>query len=714
MVGLRADLCVVGAVAAAVFATGCNMLSGVDDLAFDLEPPVSPPEPCVEPSLGMSLTTSTRFCAGTYTLAGTMGTAAVDIAADGVELDCDGTILDGGGVTGEPLARSVGIHVGAHAGVTVRGCTARGYGHGFAADGSADVVLDAIHADDNFHDPAADWILEDVPGGGVLFRDVTGGLLTGSTFARNWNGVEIRSSRDVTVSGNVADHCSSTGALLIDAHDSTIEGNDFSWAIRGQVDYPNEWYGVDTKDSAGIIIESGSTGNIVRGNLLVYGGNGLFVRSLYGACPTDNDLLENDTSYSPHNGIECWCDRHLIQGNTSLESNYGLWTGGADDTILRSNEVLDSRVDGISIQIGESRHVVIEDNRVNRSGRVGILVSGREYQEWQDLTYWAANVANSSQIVIQRNELFQNVSADLFVTSARLVVAASNCSPNHDGYEFGQEAEVTALMGNCGTATDRVPPSAQLAETPSVTVGAMLAVDAAGSRPAEPGDMLVFRWLIQPAGRVFPGGALPAVLLAGVGAAQSTVVADSPGMFDVDVTVDDGRLAANAHRQVAVLPVGTEVGSAAADWTFECPAETCTTTFADEAEGVDGTQVHMTTDAAFELRAIAPAGKNLALNASTKTAVGFFVRAHNVHEWQLASPAVVLGNANGVIRYEPVVNLLPRDASEWAFVSVPLAGGSGWTRTDAGGSLGSVQWVELRMDTWDAGYDVWLDRLVFY
>ena len=44
----------------------------------------------------------------------------------------------------------------------------------------------------------------------------------------------------------------------------------------------------------------------------------------------------------------------------------------------------------------------------------------------------------------------------------------------------------------------------------------------------------------------------------------------------------------------------------------------------------------------------------------------------------------------------------------------PLAGGNGWTVTNAGGSLSQVNWVELHADTWDAGFDIWVDAVSFY
>ena len=504
-------------------ALGCNSVSGVGDLEFDLVPPK--PTPCTEPTHGMVIDSDTTLCAGTFLMDAAAGSAAIEVGAADVTLTCLGTILEGSGTSMHPEEPSVGIRVGPLDGVTVEGCGARGYGHGFAALGATNLTLTDVHFDDNFTDPSADW-LGDVHGGGILLDGASGGTVQQSTFSNNWNGIELRDARDFVIADNLADHCSNTGAILVNAHDNEVSGNDFSWAIRGDLTYPDNWYGIDTKDSAGIIVEDRSSNNQILDNDFTYGGNGVFVRDLYGLCPQDNLIAGNDASFSPHNGIECWCDHNTIESNTSDASNFGIWTGGGDYLVIRGNTILNSRVDGISIQIGEDRHTLIEDNEVSGSGRVGILLSGREYQEWHPLTYWAANVANSSHIVLQRNELFSNVSADVFVTSTRLLVMAANCSPNHDGYIFDQEVEVTKEMGNCGTALDHVAPTAVLADPGPATPGEPLTLDASGSTPSEGGDPLAFTWLVQPAGTRFVGGVLPPFVLGGPGPAIQVVTID--------------------------------------------------------------------------------------------------------------------------------------------------------------------------------------------
>jgi hypothetical protein len=113
---------------------------------------------------------------------------------------------------------------------------------------------------------------------------------------------------------------------------------------------------------------------------------------------------------------------------------------------------------------------------------------------------------------------------------------------------------------------------------------------------------------------------------------------------------------------------------------------------------------------------VTPPAKNLGLNASGKSKFGFFVKANDPSPigWQ-AGPVIVLGSPSGTITYTPPQILLPTTtAAGWMFVEVPLAGGNGWTVANNGGSLSNVNWIELHADTWDAGFDIWVDAVSFY
>jgi len=672
---------------------------------------------CVELAPGTTVTEDTVFCAGTVE---TDEDPALRIGANGVTVEMLGTEIVGPGDFGW------GIAVEGHDGVTIRGAVVRGFRYGIAAVDAGDLTIEGCRLDDNFTDPVAGWVQDTVQGGGIRLENVDGGRVEGSSFARNWNGIELRGTRGVEVVDNTADHCSNTGATLVDAHDNVIRDNDMSWAIRGEgLAFPDSWYGVDTRDSAGIIVDAGSSGNRIVDNDFTYGGDGVFIRAVIGGCAPDNHVEGNDTSFSPHNAIECWCDGNAFVDNLANDSHYGIWLGGTDRGLVRGNEARRNVVDGISIQIGEDRHSVIEDNVISDNGRVGLLLTGREYQAWHELSHWADRLANSSHILVQRNRFSSNGEADVFATSTRSLVMASNCdasggTPRVRGM---RETDVVEQVGSCGGAEGASPPTAELAPLTAARPGDSVELDASGS------SEMGFVWLVQPAGTRFAPSGLPPMIQGGPGDARPTVTFDAPGVYDVDVTVHDERLAALAWRQIAVVPEGMRLGESAADWSHACSAahgveaepgdDACETTVGEDPDGIDGGAVRFESDAAFDFAAVVPATGALSADLSSATHLAFFVRAANPNEnggWQGNVPVVVLEGPGGAIRYAPETEgVLPTDGTEWAWVEIPLAGGGGWTRTADGGSLDEVDRVEIHVDTW--GFRPWelsVDALTAY
>jgi parallel beta-helix repeat protein len=567
-------------------------------------------------------------------------------------------------------------------------------------------------------------VQDSVQGGGLRLEETTASTVATSRFARNWNGIELRSSHQNVVRGNIADHCSNTGATLAHSDRNRIEDNDLSWGIRGaNLSFPNRWYGVDTKDSAGIIVDAESSRNQILGNNLTYGGDGVFIRSIIGGCATDNLVQGNDTSFSPHNAIECWCDGNQFIDNLANDSDYGIWLGGTDRGLVRGNRVERNRTDGISIQIGEDRHTVIEENIVTDNGRTGILLTGREIQSWHPLTHVGPNLADSSHLVVQRNTFSGNgpcapfSACDVFVTASRGVLLASNCSEGNTttAATTGQEAEGIWSVGGCGAPATNRPPLAALAPV-SGLMGQDVTLDGSASMDPD-GQALAHYWVVQRAGPRFNPPQLPPALLLGSGGPSPTVRFPSPGLWSVSLTVHDALDAAIAWRTAAIAPSGRAVGAAAADWTYRCTTAGCATHFVDDS-GLLGTAVRMDTDEAFPFAMITPAAGTLALDASSFTRLGGFFRAENrnMFGWQGNFPTFVLhSSGGGTITYAPSSNLLPTGPDEWIWVDLPLAGGSGWTRTDAGGALADVARLEIQLDTWDYGrYDLWVDALTFY
>jgi parallel beta-helix repeat protein len=674
---------------------------------------------CTVPWTGMTVTSNTTLCPGTYPFTVADGQAALTIAANNVTLTCNGTTLVGSGF-GSGSPPNAGIAVGANTGVTVTGCSANSFRYGLLANGSTTLSVKNSHFDANYSDATQGDDDDDVVvGGGVGLIGVTGATVSGSTFGSNWNGIELRNSASTTVSGNTAKNCTNTGALVFATNNSTLSNNNFSSAVRAAT-YPSNWYGVFTDDSAGILLDEGSSGNVLEGNDTTYGGDGVFIRALLAPCGSGgNQVLNNKTSYSANNSIESWCPGNTFSGNTATYSNYGLWLGGSDGAQVTNNTASNNVNDGISFQHGTDRHSVLQDNVVENNGRVGVLLSGMAYEESSTLpmpdTAEQPIPFNDSQIVLQRNTISGNAVYDFFTTYAHGETLASNCGMTKSYIEASDTLLIGPSFGSCGGANGRTAPTAKIA-TPSGPVQAgTVTFDASGSHASPAGGTLRYTWLAQPSGLAF--SVLPTPAYAAVGSAHQGITL-TPGFFDIDVTVDDGYLASPASTTVTVVPSGQLFGQAAATWTSQCSTgdPTCTATITNDPNGINGSAVEVYTTDPYGFTFSTPA----VVNASKLSKLGFFFRANNTNASGWQNFDVVLETSTGPLTYTPPISILPTSPSSWVFLEVPLAGGLDqgvtWTLdASGGGTLSTVQSIQILTDTWGGNpYDVWVDELSMY
>lgn len=138
------------------------------------------------------------------------------------------------------------------------------------------------------------------------------------------------------------------------------------------------------------------------------------------------------------------------------------------------------------------------------------------------------------------------------------------------------------------------------------------------------------------------------------------------------------------------------------------------TTITQPDGGVHGPIVQADTQAAFafHLRFEPQA----LIDATGAEVLQLAVRAANPSPigWQGNTPVLVLEDASGAQKvYTPGSVLLPVDGITWELVSAPLAGGEGWTASGADIDMSKIAAVEIRTDTWDAGFVLSVDALSF-
>ncbi|WP_437476099.1 calcium-binding EGF-like domain-containing protein [Sorangium sp. So ce1014] len=179
----------------------------------------------------------------------------------------------------------------------------------------------------------------------------------------------------------------------------------------------------------------------------------------------------------------------------------------------------------------------------------------------------------------------------------------------------------------------------------------------------------------------------------------------------------EGGTGAGGEGGCAPTPITTVACADLTDMTGQWSAfaeDGATTSITQPDGGVNGTFVQADTQAAFAFHLrFEP---EFPVDASAATSLQLAVRANNTsgYGWQINSPVLVVEDQDGAQRiYTPGSVLLPVDGIAWRLLSVPVAGGDGWTVEGPAIDMARVSAIEIRTDTWDAGFSLSVDALSF-
>lgn len=131
---------------------------------------------------------------------------------------------------------------------------------------------------------------------------------------------------------------------------------------------------------------------------------------------------------------------------------------------------------------------------------------------------------------------------------------------------------------------------------------------------------------------------------------------------------------------------------------------------------VGASSLRFVTDGGFDNYVRYPQGLLARWNLSAVTHLRFWAYAENPNfSFQNQSPWVRLGNfEDGFFQWTPSSELLNQANNQWREFIVPIAGGSGWTRTTSGTpNLAEINYFQLHADTWGFGFTLWLDGVRF-
>ena len=334
--------------------------------------------PTATPAAGLVITRSTRMSPGTYRLSSkSLDSAVIVIRGSNIVVDFTGVEMRGSAPNAEPdEGQGLAVLIDGGSNVQVRGLRARGYKVAILARGVRQLVLERNDLSHNWkarlfsvveHESLVDWMSFHRNeqrewlrfGAGIYLDGVTGGVVRGNRVEQGMNGLLMNRTDSLHVVDNDFSYNSALGIGMYRSSHNVITGNRVEFDVRG---YSHGFFRRG-QDSAGILMYEQSSSNIVAGNSVTHGGDGLFLWAGQSTMDTgkgganDNLFYDNDFSFAPTNGMEATFSRNDFIANRIEGSDHGLWGGYSYSSRVIGNCFSRNRI-GIAIEHGQDNTIV--------------------------------------------------------------------------------------------------------------------------------------------------------------------------------------------------------------------------------------------------------------------------------------------------------------------------------------------------------------------
>jgi parallel beta-helix repeat protein len=397
----------------------------------------------------LQISASTKLKPGVYTVSDAGGDGVIQITGDNVTVDGTGVTI----VSAKPNA-GFGVAAKNRRNVIVRNITVRGFDYGVTVEDSSGVQIVDSTITGNRKDTTTCFlqIRAGRLGGGILFRNVTGSLVQGNRLYNQSTGLEMINSSDNRVldnetslgpEGNESQQNSCWGIRLEGSSRNLLRGNRADYVNRER--YPcqpgcdcvecrepsSAGRCLNSGDSAGVLLVTGSHGNQIVSNSFTHSGDGFFLGNGFDVASNDNYVYGNDGSASPHNAFEATFSRgNVFENNEASTSNYGFWLGYSYRSRVTRNNVVSNRTVGIEIEHGFQNEI---DNNVIWKNVYGVylradpLCSATAW-DFNNPTEPCGTRAPSADYSIHHNSIVNNVNYGLWAAGASqdLVVWRNN------------------------------------------------------------------------------------------------------------------------------------------------------------------------------------------------------------------------------------------------------------------------------------------------
>ncbi len=507
--------------------------------------------------------------------------------------------------------------------------------------------------------------IDNALGGGVLLSESRKVELFDNTMQFQNDGVAMYSCDSIDAYNNNLSWNTGYGIRMFHTDSSRVVNNDCSHADRE----------TDPSDCAAILLFF-SRENYVEGNDFSYGGDGIFTnenKTMTNAIPnfppSNNYFANNDCSWSPHNAIESvFTDGNVFENNICNYSHYGLWLGYSNNITVINNHIANNKASGIAIDRGFDN--VITNNVISGN------TTGVEMWEGGSSGLPGYTTQTSHDYLIDQNTFRDNAKAISAINTEHTLAYNNTFEYNYTDIYLEDDASADTISENSfGNAV-----SSYINNQSSDNIFA--------KNNYMPENISLIECKI-----------IDHQDDATLGLVDYTPFFPSPISFEI----------------VAPSDLAEESNSY---WTVFVEDGLPTTLSWDNNDyQVGEASLYINTEGGFDvIPHYWPSESRMAdWTLMESDTLSFWIKTENPHSGRFQEFYVQLGNNCGdYYRYTGSLSMVNASIGNWIKLEMPLAGGDGWTRTSSGNiSLESIAYLEINVDTWDWGFELWLDGISF-
>lgn len=327
---------------------------------------------------GMVIKKSAKVKKGTYALKGydSLSNGVVIIEGNNITVDFSQATLKGSSDMQKPNDFSgVAVIIKGGKNITIKNLTAKGYKVALLARNVDGLKIENCDFSYNYRqhlnstqekEDISDWMSYHRNekdewlryGAAIYLRGCNNAVIVNNKVTGGQNSLMMTECNGGLVYNNDLSFNSGIGMGFYRSSNNRVLHNRVNFNVRG---YSHGVYNRG-QDSAGFLVYEQSNGNLFYKNSATHSGDGFFLwagqttmETGKGGC-NDNQVMYNDFSYAPTNGVEVTFSRNYITNNRIQECDHGIWGGYSFESAFNSNQLRNNRI-AIAIEHGQKNQI---------------------------------------------------------------------------------------------------------------------------------------------------------------------------------------------------------------------------------------------------------------------------------------------------------------------------------------------------------------------